>query len=201
VDVAFLADKGGVGKSTLAFHTATRLRQLGQEVALFDLDRQGTAARWDEREQPYFPAYQLNSLAKVPSFPYAVWDTPAHPSQAMRDALVELVDLCVVVATTDPTSQRLAAELARALERRGGVVRLVFNDIPPTSREGRESVEWARGAGLPVLETVVRSYRCYTHAHWDGRAVCDGAYGSADNAWGDICALTSEILAVGPHGD
>jgi len=191
-----MADKGGVGKSTLAFHVATRLRQVGHDVALFDLDRQGTSARWDQREPPYFPSYHLNSMAKVPDYPVAVWDTPAHPSQAMRDALVKLNALVVVVATTDPASQRMATELLTAVERRGGAGRILFNNVPPTSNEGRDSVDWARRNGLQAFDTVIRSYRCYEHSHWDGRAVCDYPYGSADKAWADVAALTNEILAL-----
>jgi len=36
----------------------------------------------------------------------------------------------------------------------------------------------------------------FQQAQWDGQAVCDAAYSSADNAWTDISALTTEILSL-----
>jgi cellulose biosynthesis protein BcsQ len=41
VIVGFVNEKGGVGKTTLAIHTATWLAQRGHRVVLFDLDTQG----------------------------------------------------------------------------------------------------------------------------------------------------------------
>lgn len=197
MDIAFMADKGGVGKSTLAFHVATRLRQLGHDVALFDLDRQGTAADWDRREEPYFPAYKLNGLPRPAEFETRVWDTPAHPSAKLQTALDSVLSVAVIVAPPDRAGQRLAASLHRTVEERGGVGWLVFNNFPPTSRDGERAIAAARERGLSCFETVIRGYRCYQLAQWDGLAVCDYPFPSADNAWADISALTTEILALG----
>lgn len=197
MDIGFLADKGGVGKSTLAFHVATRLRQLGHDVALYDLDRQGTSADWDRRDEPYFPSYKLNGLPRPAEYQTRVWDTPAHPSVKLQERLGEILDISAVVASPDLAGQRLAASLARSIEQQGGSVGIVFNLFPPTSKEGYLAIDAARERGLPCYGTVVRAYRCYQTAQWDGCAVCDFAYASADKAWADICALTDEILARG----
>ena len=47
---------------------------------------------------------------------------------------------------------------------------------------------------MACRETVVRRYTCYSHAQWDGRAVCDDPYAGADKAWSDVAALTGELL-------
>lgn len=194
MDVAFAADKGGVGKTTIAYHVATRLRQVGADIGLIDLDGRSASTSW-VGEQSYFPAYTYQALAaSLPDHPFRVWDTPAHPSRELQEALAKLTDLVVVVAQPDRESQRAAIELRGRLAALGGRPVVLFNAFPPTSHEGTGSVDALRDAGIAVFRTVVRQYRCYQRAQWDDRAVCDYPYPSADNAWADIIALTDEIL-------
>lgn len=194
MDVAFAADKGGVGKTTLAYHVATRLRQVGADVGLIDLDGRSASTSW-VGETGYLPAYTYHVLQHdLPTHAFRVWDTPAHPSRTICETLAKLTDLIVVVAQPDRESQRAAIELHGRLADLGGRAAVLFNAFPPTSHEGTGSVAALSEAGITVLRTVVRQYRCYQRAQWDDHAVCDYPYASADNAWADIIALTDEIL-------
>ncbi len=47
--VAFLHQKGGTGKMTLAIATAMALAEQGASVLLLDADVQGTASEWGSR--------------------------------------------------------------------------------------------------------------------------------------------------------
>ena len=49
--VAFIAGKGGVGKSTLAAHIAVCAARAGKTVAAIDLDPQRSLAQWGERRR------------------------------------------------------------------------------------------------------------------------------------------------------
>ena len=193
MDIAFVADKGGVGKTTLAYHVATRLRQLDRDAALLDLDRRSAAVWWSrQQEPPYVPAYALPELSAIPDHEVRIWDTPAHISGEAQDRLAGLCDLIVTVTTPDALSVIAAGELSQSLIRRDGRVAIVLNNVHPTSHD--RTLEAFDGTGVLALRTVVRRYSCYQQAQWDGQAVCDAAYGSADNAWADIASLTGEIL-------
>lgn len=194
MNVAFTADKGGVGKSLLAFHVATRLRQLGRDVALVDLDQRSASSAW-AAGTGFVPAHVLPAQSgDVPPHEVLVWDTPAHPSASMKQALQQAMDLVVVVASHDLHSQLAARDLGRELG--GGTARVVavVNNVHANGHEGAQIQDALRRLGVQVLRTSVRSYRAYVHAQRDGRAVCDWPYARADEAWSDIAALTDEIL-------
>ena len=199
MDLALVADKGGVGKSLLAFHIATRLKQLGHDVGLVDLDRRWASSKW-AAVTGYVPSYPiaLSADAQLPEHRVRVWDTPAHPSDPMRGALIDTCDLVLVVCTYDMESQLAAAELYADLAARDAAVpvRVVINQVHPTGNEGPEARESLAALGAKALPTFVRSYKCYSHARWQGKAVCDYPYAKADEAWSDIRALTAEVLAL-----
>lgn len=54
--ISLLAQKGGVGKTTLALHWAVEAHQTGHDrVAVIDMDLQASAAKWYERRHKSFP--------------------------------------------------------------------------------------------------------------------------------------------------
>lgn len=196
MDIAFVADKGGVGKTTLAYHVATRLKQLGHDVALMDLDRRSAGSWWvGQASRPYFRAFPLRELnGQVPDCDVRVWDTPAHIGADIQDKLAALCEVVVVVTQPDAVSYLAAADLIESLARRGAArLGVVLNGAHPSSKENLAAFA---GSACYAFATVVRRYSCYVHSQWDGQAVCDYPYASADQAWADIRALTDEIVAL-----
>ena len=49
--IAFLTQKGGAGKTTLAASLAVAAAATGERVIALDLDPQGSLARWGERRE------------------------------------------------------------------------------------------------------------------------------------------------------
>lgn len=196
MDIAFMADKGGVGKTTLAYHVAGRLAQLGRDVAIMDLDQRATSLKWGQMAgRPPFPVYALvGRKPKLPDHDIRIWDTPAHPSLELQENLAKACEVVLVVAQTDYDSQTAAAELCAALRGRTEV-RVLFNGIMPKSTPA-DSIAILRRQGVGCLDHFVRRYRCFEHCRWEGKLVCDYPYSAADNAWSDIAGITAEILGV-----
>lgn len=46
--IAFLSQKGGSGKTTLAVHTAVAAEESGEKVFLIDTDPQGSSQAWSQ---------------------------------------------------------------------------------------------------------------------------------------------------------
>ena len=53
--VAFVTQKGGCGKTTLALCLAVAAQQAGKHVVILDTDSQGSAAQWWEGRQEQAP--------------------------------------------------------------------------------------------------------------------------------------------------
>ncbi len=57
--IAFLNQKGGVGKTTLAVHFVSALSRMGKKVLLVDADPQGSSLDWSV-SRPDDPAFSCD---------------------------------------------------------------------------------------------------------------------------------------------
>lgn len=190
MDLALLADKGGVGKSTLAVHVAGRLKQLGHAVDCVDLDDLQVSKTWLTLSPDQIPCWGEGE--QVPANPGSrVWDTPGKSGRELRAELVQACDLSLLVVTDNLASHLSALKLWQELPNER--LWVVLNNLHPRGEHAGLRAALER-QGLRLCRTAVRRFACYTHAQYDGRLVCDWPYPSADAAWSDIVALTEEIL-------
>lgn len=207
--IAFVSQKGGVGKSTLARALAREAAVNGLGVKIADLDtQQGTSVDWHRRRldagveptvsvEAYRTAEQ--ALAQASLYDLLIIDAPARASEGTR-RIAEKADL--VVQPTNPALDDLTPavlvfhELVKA-----GIPkdRLVFA-INHVLTEAEEAA--ARGyleeAGYSVLEGYIPSRTSYRDAQNHGRAITETRFaalnGKADQL---IQSLINRVEANG----
>ncbi len=65
--VALISQKGGTGKSTLATHLAVCAERHHQSVAIFDIDPQASAYKWNQRRRTGTPPVVKAAPAQLPT--------------------------------------------------------------------------------------------------------------------------------------
>src|ERR1035441_554726 len=113
--IAVVAEKGEVGKTTLALDLAVTASKKGRTVAVMDVDPQATASKWTDRrdnEHPWVvPTHSARLAATIEQangqgVDFIVIDTPPHSAtdaaEAARRADVVLTDERRVGTNTTP---------------------------------------------------------------------------------------------------
>jgi chromosome partitioning protein len=182
--VAFVSQKDGVGKSTLARGLAREAAKSGLEAKICDLDTlQGTSAEWrrrrlDEGVEPAISveAYKTadQALAQVVHYDLLIIDAPARASEGMQK-IAERASL--VVQPTNPALDDLgpAVRLFHELIKSGiPKARLVFalNHVL-TGAEEQAAREYLHEAGYEVLSGFLPSKTSYRDAQSHGRSVTE----------------------------
>src|ERR671916_148178 len=102
--LAFLSQKGGSGKTTLAINLATVAQLAGEHVALIDTDPQESASSWAHVRKTENPAVYkaltpnlpgLLDKAKAEGRTLAVIDTAPHSTPGI-DIIAKLADFLVI---------------------------------------------------------------------------------------------------------
>jgi len=187
--IAFVSQKGGVGKSTLARGLAREAAKSGLAVKIADLDtQQGTSVEWHRRRlnegvepvvsvEGYKTADQ--ALSQAVHYDLLIIDAPARASEGTQK-IAERAQL--VVQPTNPAlddlgpAVRLFHELTKAGIPKG---RLVFalNHVL-TETEEVSAREYLREAGYAVLQGYIPSKTSYRDAQNHGRAITETRYGA-----------------------
>lgn len=180
--IAVVAEKGGVGKTTLALDLAVTATLQGHRVALLDVDQQATASKWTDRRSANLP-----------------WVVPTHASRlsaAIKDAQAEGIDFIVI--DTAPHSAADAAEAARradvvvtpvephfyameTIDKLADLLKIagnasyfaVVNKAPVQGREGEVAAHSIEEKGFPVAPVIVHLRAAHRHAGNLGQVACE----------------------------
>lgn len=177
--IALIAQKGGVGKTTLAANLAVAA---GFDTALFDLDQQESAVIWADRRKSAAPHVEFLTerrlveglkVAERDGFKLAIIDTPpaAGPQAFTAAQVADLILIPCRPSLIDLDAIRRTAQLVKSTAVSAYVV---FNAAPHSATtlldDARAIVQ---GVGLAVAPIVLRERSAY-RASWPlGKAVTE----------------------------
>src|SRR5712692_3031223 len=170
--IAVIAQKGGVGKTTLALHLGVEAAKAGP-VVIVDMDPQSSAAQWAdgrEAQEPVVvacsPARLAVSLlaAKRTGARVAFIDTaPAVESPAL--AAVRAADFCLIVSRPGILDLRSIGVNVEIAKLAGKPVVLVINAAPVQGGQAVAAGEDAhKRYGVEVCPIIVRQRAVFGHA-------------------------------------
>ena len=169
--VALIAQKGGVGKTTLAINLAVAS---GLKTAVFDLDQQESAAIWADRRQTDNPHVEFLTERRLAdglqaaargAFELAIIDTPpAAGPQALTAA--QAANLILIPCRPSLVDLDAIKRTAQLVKSSGIPAFVVFNAAPPSATTLLEDARAiAEGAGLNAAPVILRERSAY-RASW-----------------------------------
>ena len=210
--IAIINAKGGAGKTTLALHLAVADVQQGRNVAVLDLDPQGTAAGWGERRGSSAPVVLATAPSRLGAEQERVagagadvlyLDTPPRWAGADTAARVAASAADLMVVPMRPSFVDLEATVA-TLERIQAVtaarVVAVLNGCATRGSDADDAEQALADRGVevcPVRDRSARSVRSVA-THRPGRAGigADREGGRRDSARA-CCALCAQRAQQG----
>ncbi len=171
--VAVVAEKGGVGKTTLALTMAVAAVLAGRKVAVFDLDPQATAAQWTDRRANEFPwvvatpATRLDAAianAKGQDVDFVVIDTPPHAGTDAVEA-ARRADLVLVPVEPHLYTLETLPKLGDLLKLAGGTPALfVVCKAATQGKEAQDAAAFIRDQGFDVCPVTLHLRAAHRHA-------------------------------------
>lgn len=177
--IALIAQKGGVGKTTVAVNLAVASQLAGSETALFDLDPQESAVIWSDRRAAERPHVEFLTERRLPDalqaateqgFRLSIIDTPpAAGPQAFTAA--QAVDLVLVPCRPSMVDLDAIRRTAQLIKSASITAFVVFNAAPPGATTLLEDAKAIiEATGLTVAPVVVRERSAYRAAWPLGKA-------------------------------
>jgi len=196
--------KGGAGKTTLAAQLAVTWAQSGAQVAVLDIDPQGSLAAWVELRRARLGANAVGfDFAALPGWRAASWieeqarrtdliviDNPPHAETEAQIAVraAGLVIIPVQPSPLDLWATEATLKMVRDERRRALVV---LNRVPPRSTlTDHVAAELAR-SGVPVAATRIGNRIALVRAMMSGLGVVESE--GASQAAVEITTFANEV--------
>jgi chromosome partitioning protein len=172
--LAFLAQKGGSGKTTLAIHVAVAAQADGETVLIVDTDPQASAHTWaTTRKGRYASGQAVEEKYAEKTLPKVLKVAPSRVAAVLEAAREDGVTLVIIATSLDLATFGSSVALARASRHKFSVI---LNACPARAPEVPEA--HAAIADLhkcSPLSTIVSDRRTFARALATGRAATEFA--------------------------
>lgn len=182
--------KGGVGKSTLAFNLAINIKEVAK-TCIIDLDFQGSLNNIRELSQvPIFTEDKLNEVIKS-DYDFIFIDTPPYLSDKLSE-LCNLVDVIIIPSKAGFLDILAIGSTINLVEKSGNKHKamIVFNMIKPNTSLTEEVKQQIEEYNIRVSKTMISDLVAFT------RSVLVNGVTDNINAQKQIDNLTKEILTL-----
>lgn len=178
--IAFVTQKGGSGKTTLAVNLAVAAEAAGARVLILDLDPQASAEAWYQDREAETPRLARVAAAELPralelalgqGFSHVLLDTPGRDEPAVA-AAIRAADFCVVPCRPTPADMKATPATAATIRRLEKPAAFVLTQTPPRGFRIREA-EVGLGVLGPVAPTGVVARNAFQDAHGRGLGITE----------------------------
>lgn len=179
--LAFLSQKGGSGKTTLAVHSAVAAQEAGHRVVVIDTDPQRSATVWGDARDAASPIVataapsdlpQVLKAARDEGMGIAVIDTAPHAAPEAA-AIARASDLVVIPCRPTAFDVAAAGRAVAIVKAANAKAAFVLSACPFRAPEIAESRAALMSYGLPIAGPEITDRRAFSRAVATGRAVTE----------------------------
>jgi chromosome partitioning protein len=192
--LAFVTQKGGSGKTTLAFCCAVAAEEKGKKALILDMDPQSTATAWfkdREADSPALATIKSSELreaitkAERAGYDLLFIDTPGRDEPATA-AAIRAADLCIIPCRPTPGDMKATPPTIATINRLQKDAAFVLTQTPPRSFRNTEAEKGLSMLGM-VCPHLVVTRSAYQDAQGRGLGVTE--YEPDGKAAGEIREL------------
>ena len=209
--IAFLNQKGGVGKTTLSTSFASALTQAKHKVLLIDADPQRGVLTWAEHReaQPLFPVIGLPSdklhremNAHAANYDHIVIDAPPQVSSIAK-SIILAADLILIPVQPSPHDIWSAGKVVKLIEDAGTFkdnikTSFIVNRKIVNTALGRDVFAALENYPFPVLQTAIGQRVAFAESAAVGASVLETEPNGAASC--EILSLLKEVLELMNYG-
>ena len=204
--IAFVGNKGGVGKTTLSINFAAGV-SAHASVALIDADPQGSALQWRQmsddqnRLTVYDAEAQLSQQIKQlqSDYNHVVIDCPPYVQSPQTADVLQYADIALIPVLPSPIDLWATVHIEKVAEEARKTnpsldVILVINQLELRTTFSRLMRDALAEINFTVAETTIRRRAVYRNCALEGKSVYDmGRLGAV--AAEELNELIKEVLA------